>query len=460
MSRLATLVGDSRLPTTREMVEQLADIWVDYQLLGHAAAEDDSLNSKQVMDSALWGTEMNQRAQKWFTQISKTWIGGDTVGYPAAYASGKVLVARHILLTTPLGDTTTAGSDSIHCKAVALRATLTPVNFASVAQKESKDPGSASHGGDLGAFERGQMVPGFEQALLALKPGQISQPVHTQFGWHIIYRPTYAEAHDAVAKKLGAQTMQIQQGAYIARIDSAAHFEFKPAGVAAVRAVVKDPDGHKTDQTAIATYAGGNFTAARLARWMSLFPPQMRGQLDAAPDSQIPSFVRNVVRNEMVVRQADSAGIKLDSTEMADLRQTYAQMITNAWTQLDLDPKMLADSGKTVAARDRIAAAHVDDYLARMVEMVARYIDVPQPVDQALRASYRSELNQAGVDRAVTQAVAVRKATDSARAAKSPPFAVPLPGSVNPGPSPAAPKSGGPGAATGARGNTAAPPGR
>ncbi len=48
------------------MVEQLADMWVDYQLLGHAAAEDDSLNSKQVMDSALWGTEMNQRAQKWF----------------------------------------------------------------------------------------------------------------------------------------------------------------------------------------------------------------------------------------------------------------------------------------------------------------------------------------------------------------------------------------------------------
>jgi hypothetical protein len=447
VDRLSTLVGNSRLPTTREMVEQLADIWVDYQLLGHAAAEDDSLNSKQVMDSALWGTETNTRAQKWFSQMSKTWIGGDTAGYPEAYASGKVLVARHILLTAPLGDTSAAGSDSVRRKAAALRATLTPANFATVAQKESKDPGSASHGGDLGAFEHGQMVAPFEQALLALKPGQISQPVHTQFGWHLIYRPTYAEAHDDVARKLGAQTMQVAQAAYVMRLDSASHFEFKPGGVATVRAVVKDPDSHKTDQTTIASYVGGDFTAARLARWMSLFPPQMRGQLDAAPDSQIPSFVRNVVRNEMVVRQADSAGIKLDSAETADLRQTYEQMITNDWTQLDIDPKMLADSGKTVGARDRVAATHVDDYLVRMVEMVARYIDVPQPVDQALRATYPSEINQAGVDRAVTLAQAVRKRADSAKAAKTPPSAVPLPGSPNSAPSPGTSKSGGAGQA-------------
>lgn len=460
VNRLATLVGDSRLPTDREFVHQLAMIWVDYQLLGHAAAQGDSLNSRKTMDSALWGMETNARAKKWFDQVSKTWAGGaDTSGYASAYASGKVLVARHILLTTPQGDTSSATSDSVRRKAVALRAGLTPANFATAAQKNSKDPGSAQHGGDLGAFDHGQMVAPFEQALLTLKPGEISQPVRTQFGWHLIYRPTYAEAHDDVAKKLGAAGMQENESAYITRLDSASHYKFLPSGTATVRSVTKDPDAHKTDETAIATYSGGNFTAARLARWMGLFPPQMRAQLDAAPDSQIPVFVRNVVRNEMVVRQADSAGVKLDSTELSTLRQTYLQLITNDWTLLGIDPKELADSAKTVGGRDRIAAARVDDYLKRMVAMQARYVDVPQPVDQALRSTYSSEVNEAGVDRAVTQAADIRKHSDSARASKAPPSAVPLPGGPTTGaPGAAVPAPGGPGS-TGATPGGATPQG-
>jgi peptidyl-prolyl cis-trans isomerase D len=397
----------------------------------------------------------NARAKKWFDQVSKSWVGGDTVGYPAAYAAGKVLSARHILLVPPQGDTTAKTSDSLRRKAVALRAELTPANFASMAEKNSKDPGSARRGGDLGAFDRGQMVAPFEQALLTLKPGQISEPIRTQFGWHIIYRPTYAEARDEIVRKLGSATMQTAESTYVAHLDAASDYKFLPSGTATVRAVTKDPDVHKGDQTAIATYVGGNFTAGRLARWMSLFPPQMRQQLQAAPDSQVPTFVRNVVRNEMVVRQADSAKVTLDSAEMAALRQTYEQLIVSDWSQLGLDPKMLADSDKTEAGRDRLAAAHVEDYLGRMVAMTARYVDVAQPIEQALRSKYESEINEAGVDRAVSRAAELRKVSDSARAAKEPPSAVPLPGAVpNAGPGAGAP------AAPGARAPGGAAPGK
>ncbi len=104
---------------------------------------------------------------------------------------------------------------------------------------------------------------------------------------------------------------------------------------------------------------------------------------------------------------------------MNTLRQTYVQLITNDWTLLGIDPKELADSAKTVGGRDRIAAARVDDYLNRMVAMQARYVDVPQPVDQALRSTYSSEVNEAGVDRAVARATDIRKHSDSARAAKA-----------------------------------------
>jgi len=59
-------------------------------------------------------------------------------------------------------------------------------NFAELAKKYSIDPGSAKNGGDLGYFSSGQMVPEFEAAAAKLKAGEMSEPVKTKFGYHII----------------------------------------------------------------------------------------------------------------------------------------------------------------------------------------------------------------------------------------------------------------------------------
>lgn len=62
----------------------------------------------------------------------------------------------------------------------------TAEKFAEVAKLKSKDPGSATQGGDLGFFGRGQMVKPFEEAVFAMKPGEIRGPVESDFGYHII----------------------------------------------------------------------------------------------------------------------------------------------------------------------------------------------------------------------------------------------------------------------------------
>jgi peptidyl-prolyl cis-trans isomerase SurA len=58
--------------------------------------------------------------------------------------------------------------------------------FAKVAGELSQDPGSSKSGGDLGYFTRGSMEPAFEQIAFSLKPGELSPPVRTPFGWHIL----------------------------------------------------------------------------------------------------------------------------------------------------------------------------------------------------------------------------------------------------------------------------------
>jgi len=59
-------------------------------------------------------------------------------------------------------------------------------DFIAIAKDKSKDPGSKENGGDLGFFGKEQMVPEFAEAAFKLNKGQLSEPVKSQFGWHII----------------------------------------------------------------------------------------------------------------------------------------------------------------------------------------------------------------------------------------------------------------------------------
>lgn len=95
-------------------------------------------------------------------------------------------------------------------------------NFSGIAEKSSIDTSTAVRGGDLGEFGRGQMVAEFEDAAFSLKIGEVSKPVKTQFGWHIIKRTEkqlgYDEVKDKIEEMLASQKEEESYNAYITGI--------------------------------------------------------------------------------------------------------------------------------------------------------------------------------------------------------------------------------------------------
>jgi peptidyl-prolyl cis-trans isomerase D len=127
--------------------------------------------------------------------------------------------ASHILINAP---TSASADDRAKAKAKAeeLLAELrkTPARFAELARKNSEDPGSAPSGGDLEFFGRGAMVKPFEDAAYALKKGEISGVVESDFGFHIIQltdirapkTPSFAEMRPQLEADLKTQQAQRQ----------------------------------------------------------------------------------------------------------------------------------------------------------------------------------------------------------------------------------------------------------
>lgn len=133
--------------------------------------------------------------------------------------------ARHILVQT-------------EDEAKAIKAELDKgADFAKLAKEKSKDPG-ASDGGDLGFFTKEQMVPEFSKVAFELAPGKISDPVKTQFGWHIIKveekRNRQPPTFEQVKPQIEQYVTRKAQSEYVAKLRETAKVERmdKPAAPA------------------------------------------------------------------------------------------------------------------------------------------------------------------------------------------------------------------------------------
>ncbi|RDJ21797.1 peptidylprolyl isomerase [Bosea caraganae] len=167
----------AQLPEERKR-DELVNFLVDLKLGAKAAAAAKIAETPEfasrlayMRDKLLLDEYISRESKKAVTPEAARKLFDDTV---KTMAPEEEVHARHILV-----------EDEAKAKEVAERLKKGE-DFAKVAAELSKDPGSGKEGGDLGWFTKERMVPEFAEAAFKLEKGQVSDPVKSQFGWHVI----------------------------------------------------------------------------------------------------------------------------------------------------------------------------------------------------------------------------------------------------------------------------------
>lgn len=178
----------------------LVTVLIDMKIMAKAA-RDQKLDQTDDYKARLGYLEDRSLRRAYFDQQIAGAMTPDAIKaaydqYAKAFQPQDEVHARHILVKTE------AEAKDIE-KQLAGGA-----SFEDLAKAKSTDTGSAANGGDLGFFGRGQMVKPFEDAAFALEPGKISDPVQSQFGWHIIKVDEKRKTQPAPIEQMAQQLQQ------------------------------------------------------------------------------------------------------------------------------------------------------------------------------------------------------------------------------------------------------------
>ncbi len=232
---VATVNGEAI--TLGELVVLREKLPAEYQQL------PDDVLFKGLIDQAVQQLVLEQSVADTRTKRDDLWLKTDARGYMA----GKALDAVVKTAVTPealqaaYDEKYAKAPDSIEysaahilvadeAKAKELKTQIDGgADFAELAKANSSDTGSAVNGGDLGWFGPGMMVKPFEDAVVALKPGEVSAPVQSDFGWHVIKlnetRVAAKPTLEQVQQELGAELEQKVAAAHLEKLTAEAAIE-------------------------------------------------------------------------------------------------------------------------------------------------------------------------------------------------------------------------------------------
>ncbi len=411
VARLAQLLvlGQS-LPLRLDIAEELARHWVDVTALSRRAAVGDSLLDRATVLETMWLERRQFLLSLFREQLFADQVELSPEAVDSAYRVGEMRVLAHVLRRlTP--ETTPEEKGQQLALALRLRDRLMDGASWQEVNEQNEDETARANNGSLGLVKRGRTVPRFENVAFALAPGELSAVTETQFGYHIIYRPLLEEVRDVFTAFIEGEVAARLDSLYGERLLEEKGVEVRPTAPATVREILADPISVLGSSRVLAKYDDGRFTTGQFARWLLYFPAETYEQLLIAPDDQIANFTQQLVLQDLLWQQADSAGIQMSDSAYDRLKDQYRRGLESVWEVVGVWPDSLAAAGATPADREQIARQRVDRYFEAIAARRVPLRPVPPFLAIRLRQGVDWEIIPAGVNAAVQRALRLRAAT-------------------------------------------------
>ena len=403
------LAPDTMLPNQPEVVMALADLWIDYTLLAEAAREDSTMSNLDL-DPLVRQQEKVELIGALRDSVvhPDTAISDEEVQRRFALeAPGSRVRARHILFAPP-ENSTPAQRDSVRRAAeVILDRLRAGEEFEPLARQYSADSASAVQGGDLGFFERGQMVVAFDSAAFSLEPGQLSNLVVTPYGFHIVRvdekeTPRFNELGPQLRVQMKEEVIISAESLFVAGVEARAQVQVADRAANMVREIARNPLaklGARASRRALVMYEGDELTVSELRTFMQTRQPGFRQQVEQATDDQVvDNILLALVRRELLVAEARRTGIQTDATRQDSLREELQGGFRDAARELGLLSVTESQDESQEEAIDRTVAA-----LLRSIIRGERDVIPLGSVSFTLRLQYSAEVFDPGVQQVVRQ---------------------------------------------------------
>jgi peptidyl-prolyl cis-trans isomerase D len=408
--RLAQIMAGarSRQRLTRETAEFVASTWVEYALLSQAVARNQLPTDSASVAEAVWPELSELKGSHFHDSLVARRSAVSDSATDSLYGAAGPRLFQHILF----GLRPNATPETKSATRKKAEGTLTRLrggaNFGVLASQLSEDPGSKADSGYLPPSPRGRFVPAFDSAGWSLAPGQMSGLVETPFGYHIIRRPALSDVRGRLGRYLTERASVRLDSMYMDSLAGAYKVEVLDDAPRSMREAWESPDESRRSDKALVRFTGGELTVREYLRWVRALPPQYSAQLRQANDTVLGQFAKVLAQNVLLLREADSAGIRITADEWSDLQARYLSQLDTLKREMHLDVPELSDSTTPVDMRQRIAALKVEQYFDSLVAGKIRLRPIPSALAILLREKFPYRVNDAGLNRSVELAQQLR----------------------------------------------------